>query len=197
LESALNATCGKYSKFEVLNLGMGGYDIQYAVERFSIHGQKYNPNLVVWLINSHNLTQIREYLQPIQDSLEKNTSESVKQDHYTKSDYAFMVNQATQKMNDVYGKNNILNQQKQFFQRFSSLYQGPLAIIMFSSSQNSVKDVVREYASTRDRTYFYDGLPDIQNEYVLSDGHPSVKGYDLISQNIYKYLVSQKILPCQ
>lgn len=51
-EDLLNddSLCGYNKKFEVINLGYGGYDIEYSVERFKVRGQKYNPDLVLWFV---------------------------------------------------------------------------------------------------------------------------------------------------
>jgi len=38
------------NKFEVLNLGLPGYDIRQSLERFKRRGSKYNPDLVIWFL---------------------------------------------------------------------------------------------------------------------------------------------------
>lgn len=198
LERLLNTkTCGKYSNFEVLNVGMGGYDIQYAVERFERHGQKYNPDLVLWIVNSWNLKEIRELLHPLQNKIEDETSESEKQEHYSESDYAFIINKANEKLLDIYGENYILNQQKQFFQKFSDLYKGKLVIVMFSNTPNYLENLVGEYIDNRDNSYLFNKLTVITDDFILADGHPNAKGYDVITQDIYNYLTSNKLLSCQ
>ena len=53
LENMLNdqVICGLYSKFEVINLGVPGYDLSYSYERFRRRGVKYKPDLVIWFVN--------------------------------------------------------------------------------------------------------------------------------------------------
>ena len=62
LEDILNKelSCQNIKKFEVINLGVEGYDFEYAVERFKVRGLKYNPDLVLWLmIDSNRLNELR------------------------------------------------------------------------------------------------------------------------------------------
>jgi hypothetical protein len=65
LEDRLNSEkpCALYSKYEVLNLGVKGYDIQYEVEWFRLHAIKYTPDMVVWLLHDNDFTEIEEQLR--------------------------------------------------------------------------------------------------------------------------------------
>jgi len=64
LEDQLNShnPCPDVRKYEVLNLGVRGYDLDFAAERFRVRGQKYNPDLVIWFINNHHFTAVRELI---------------------------------------------------------------------------------------------------------------------------------------
>ena len=59
LQKMLDRSC-KNKKFEVLNLGMGGYDLEYSVERLKIRGMKYDPDLVIWLVTDDNFKTIKD-----------------------------------------------------------------------------------------------------------------------------------------
>src|SRR3989344_2379017 len=58
LEDKLNSVCNNNPNVEVINLGMQGYDIEYSVERYKKRGVKYQPDLVIWFINSWNYLKI-------------------------------------------------------------------------------------------------------------------------------------------
>ena len=62
LESKLNNSlkCKKNKKFEIINLGVYGYDIQFSSERFRLRGRKYDPDLVLWFIKKDDLLQITD-----------------------------------------------------------------------------------------------------------------------------------------
>jgi len=61
--------CPANVSFEVINLGVYGYDLNYALERFKMRGLKYRPDLVIWLINDWNFTSYKEYFLPRSEQL--------------------------------------------------------------------------------------------------------------------------------
>lgn len=52
LEDKLNKNCtnNKWQTFEVINLGVSGYDTKYVLERYISKGIKYKPDLIIWMI---------------------------------------------------------------------------------------------------------------------------------------------------
>ena len=53
LEDKLNSIkniCPNTDHFEVINLGVGGYDIEYAAKRYINRGKVYNPNIILLLL---------------------------------------------------------------------------------------------------------------------------------------------------
>ena len=67
LEQMLNALNISGKKFEVLNLGVGGYNTLQEVERLRVKGLKYNPNLVIIAHHASDVENISE--------IEKNMNE--------------------------------------------------------------------------------------------------------------------------
>ena len=66
LEKKLNTmTCDGIDNFEVINLGMIGYDVTYSAERYAIRGKKYNPDLIIWFIKDHNFYFYEDYLHEL------------------------------------------------------------------------------------------------------------------------------------
>ena len=66
LEDILNknlSKCNKINKFEVINLGEYGYDIQYSVERYKIRRQKYKPHLILWFLKNDDFEEINEIMR--------------------------------------------------------------------------------------------------------------------------------------
>ncbi len=47
--------CKNNLKFEVINLGVPGFDLIYALERYKDLGAKYNPDLVIWFMRDENI----------------------------------------------------------------------------------------------------------------------------------------------
>lgn len=72
LQKMLDAKCRDEKKYEVFNLGMGGYDLEYSVERLKVRGMKFEPDLVIWLITDDNFRTIKNISE---DTLEKFSDE--------------------------------------------------------------------------------------------------------------------------
>lgn len=60
LQSILNRECSGVPRYEVINLGVFGYDLQYSVERFRVRGVKYDPDIVLWYLTPDNFDLIKE-----------------------------------------------------------------------------------------------------------------------------------------
>ena len=102
LEKMLNDRfiCESDKKFEVINLGYGGYDIEYSVERFRVRGQKYDPDLVLWLIKDDDFFAPKELVFPkeekIKNEIEKD--KSLLADYYEKGNFYPWVAKAAQEV---------------------------------------------------------------------------------------------------
>lgn len=77
LEKKLNLQeCGKRT-FEVLNLGVPGYDIDYTIERSRLHGEKYEPDIFLWFVKSDDFSDSKELSMPIEVNILKHQSYTV------------------------------------------------------------------------------------------------------------------------
>ncbi len=197
LAGLLNAgTCGE-TKFEVMNFGVGAYDIEYAVEHFRRRGQKYQPDLVLWLVNEHNVLQLRDLLTPLEKQIRENTSDEEKRKLYAENKYYFATGKAQELLESEYGDGYIFARQNDELDKFSKLYKGPLALYMFSWSSAKTRDFMKAYTLRRPDTYFDGTLPDIgEMNGALPDGHPNAQGHTIIANTMYQYLLKQKLVPC-
>jgi hypothetical protein len=72
-----SCSCQKIKKFEVINLGMRGFDIPYIVKRYNDFGLKYHPNMIIWFESGSGFSRNNELMQPyIQDCKTKSGTES-------------------------------------------------------------------------------------------------------------------------
>lgn len=199
LENQLNAQlCSNRKKFEVLNLGVPGYDIRYEVERFRRHGQRYHPDLVIWLVNGFNLNTIVDLTQPIQDEIIRTASQEVIAKHNSENDFYFASGQAIQIIKKKYGIDYIISKQREAMATFSNLYRGRLLIIMFANSDLRAVNIIRDYAKGRANTYFNDKIPPLlrENDTILQDGHPSASGHASIAGSIFQYINNNHVISC-
>ncbi len=200
LEHILNSNlmCNQINKFEVINLGVYGYDIQYSIERFKRRGQKYNPDLVLWFLKSDDINQINELMLPIHKKymamVNKKYPEKIQKDSYY--DWELTVNEIQQQ----YGENSIFDLQKKILNDFNIYYKNPLLIFSFPTIKDNEKDLLRNYVKTRRDSYYFDKATWIYSDRsrnTFSDGHPNENGYKIIAQDLFKYLTSKNIIPCK
>lgn len=191
LEYMLNnkINCRNYKKFEVINLGMMGYDIQYAAARFAKRGQKYKPDLVLWYLIQDDFTKNVEIMTPRIQELYKNTTGSDPKTLYKPWEIA------SKEFIGRYGEDKVLAMQRAYFSDFSTWYRGPLFIFTYRDVPQKYKNVVIDYAKSRPNIYFWDKIAyaDLDR---LPDAHPNADGYTFLAKKLFTELVGKKIIPC-
>ena len=202
LENLLNNTlsCKEYDKFEVINLGVGGYDIQYSSERYKIRGQKYNPDFLIWLIENNDLFQVNEILLPEEKIIGEELRKSGEFDRLVeKGEFYPSWNRAAQKALDMYGKDALLDIQIRFLEEFRKSYATPLLIITFPSTKNDYREALGQFAISQSNVFFHDEIPEIyeiKDAIFPNDGHPTILGHDLIAKNLFEYLIKENSILC-
>lgn len=196
-----NPICKNINSFQVLNLGMEGYDIGYSVERYKLIGQKYNPDLVLWFIIDADLYRINELQIPktvyYDAQLKKSGKEVVLEKQGIFNTGWHMA------INDIFkelgGESKIFDLQKKYFSNFSRYYKGSLLIFDFKPSSDSIAKELAYFKNSRKNTLLYADLPSIYNDTknYLKDGHPSPSGDAIIAKNLYNYLIKNNVIPCQ
>ncbi len=188
LEDMLNSSskCNKITHFEVINLGVRAYDIEYMVERFRKRGMKYNPDLVILLLDNGNFKRINEFIMPINNRLTKFGIPIIDDitGKYIKYD------QAEKEMIRKYGEEYLLNYQRNSLYKFNQYYSEKLLIIIFPSMKEKYKTIVDDYVKERKDTYlnFLSDIPNMKELMVKLSGHPNNNGHRKISEDIYSYL---------
>lgn len=201
LEDLLNSqSCAKSTHFEVINLGVSGYDISYMVERFRKRGVPYRPDLVIWLMNGHNFYQMRDKMKDREIEIEQRMS-TAKRDYYEQRGiYYYAADRAAREVIRRYGKDVILETQKAFLGEFSGLYDGPVLFAFFSQgTDGAVQSMLRNYAATRSApTHIFNGIPDlIEIHGSLPDMHPSTYGHKIIAGNLFAYILANNMYQCR
>lgn len=200
LEDALNGPggCGNGKKFEVINLGVIGYDIGYTVERYSVRGVKYDPDLVIWFINPHNLLWLRDPITAREEEIKQAEGPDAEKKFEAQGDYYHATNQAATDILEKMGKDKMLKQQEDYLKTFAGLYHGPLLLVVDSvMSDPKLKGVIDRFVSSRANTWVDSGLPDLVSSGTsFPDGHPNAYGHSVIASHIDSVVRSQKLVPC-
>jgi hypothetical protein len=197
LEDSLNnRTCPDINKFEVINLGVHGYDTRYEIERYRKRGVKYKPDLVVWTFR--DFLRIDEKLIPLtrdyQDKIDRGKIKKDKENYYQGAELAW------KDIIDNFGEEKIVKYQKESLKSFNQYYSGNLLVVPFWRIKSGTEDekILTEFVEGRDRSYFYEGLEKLPDKEMVfpNDGHPNTDGHAYIADRIYDYLTQSPILPC-
>lgn len=199
LQDFLNKNCT--NKFEVLNLGVGGYDIKYTVERYKLRGQKYDPDLVLWLFIDDDFRRINEYLIPLNKKMAEESKRAGTYDEYLKNgdyyhDWKVAQDEIIEKLG---GMEEVLKLQRNYFNEFKKYFDKDLLLLNFPYSLPEYKSFLNSVASDQKSGHYYDGISNLFENpgTLLPDGHPSAEGYYLISQDIFAYLTSNGLISCK
>lgn len=198
LETTLNKNCLN-KKFEVINLGVPGYDITYAIEHFLQRGQKYSPDLVIWLIKEDDIFQINDLIREYSFQIWKELNESGKLKTFQAAGNFYPHRTIAQdKLKSDLGEEKILSIQKQNLEKFSSIYSGRLLIFTYNYRLSSYNTLLEDYSKKRPLTYYDNQLPLFNpKDQQLVDGHPNARGYQLISNHLFNLIKSHQIIPCR
>ncbi len=126
LEDRLNAEplcAGK--KYEVINLGVPGYDMLFAEERFRLHGLSFKPDAVLWYLYQNDFTEYKdEQLRLTYQIIESGRRNEIKGDvgEYT-----------VQKVRQLYSKGFLEDLQLSAVKDMSMYFDGN--ILLFSGNR--------------------------------------------------------------
>jgi hypothetical protein len=202
LENLLqNKHCKK--KIEVINLGVYGYDIQYAVARFADKGIKYDPDLVIWFLKKDDFLQINETLVGKVKQIETRLKQNGKFDKLVEDGVAYPAwSQAYSETVKQLGKNIIVQKQKKFLKQFQQLYNGKLVIISFPFLEHEYRELIEYFFNDQHNSFFTDSITDVVNKtdglVFPFDRHLTEKGHSIIAKDVFNYLTKDnyKLIPC-
>ncbi|MFA5136788.1 MAG: SGNH/GDSL hydrolase family protein [Patescibacteria group bacterium] len=207
LEDKLNALqCARIKKFEVINLGVFGYDIEYAVERYILRGKKYEPDLIIWFIKNEDLIQINEILTAKKEEYRRimeQTGELAKEKK--KGNPYIYYEKAQEDMYRQIGEEQMYLYQKKLMEKLRGSYQNDLVLL---TTHQIFPEYLRTYAQTRSilsdfaSNHMSTKLMTLSNIYLDAgtyfphDYHFNIKGHRVISEEIFQYLTHTKLVNC-
>lgn len=202
LEDKLNAElkCKNISKFEVINLGVGGYDIQYGIERYNARGQKYNPDLLIWFLKDDDFQEILEIMLPREQEVQKKMKESGEFDKQVKRGNFYPSWEiARDTVIKEIGAFEIFKKQKIFIGEIRNYFKNNLLFITFDFTKSEYRNFLKDFAKKNSKTFVFDKLSNlylIKDATYFSDPHATKKGNNIIMQGVYEYLKKNNIIPC-
>lgn len=192
LEDRLNTnhTCPAVGKYEVINLGMDGYDTAYAVERYIRRGRKYGPDLMIMLVTDFG--RVTEHRLSRKKAMPTLTLQE-REDYKKKGNYYADTNRFD---GELTHKDRVEYQQTHF-KRLMTTYTNPLLFVDFSlngSYANDITNLVGQYKSVK---LAHMQLRRDDKRYILPDWHPNMAGHRKIMEEILGQLERASLLPCR
>lgn len=191
LEDKLNdLNCNK--KIEIINLGVGGYDISYEVERYKLRGKKYAPDLIIWfLIDQYRITEL------INEMTKKNNNKWIKKGVNINSYEPWIL--ARQEVLETYGEEGINRYQLNALRKINSMYKGKiLFLVQKTESWTKPFPYMYEFKNERANTEIYETVNVNTNPryHFPTDSHPNIEGYKAIAEDVFNYLTKNNLIPC-
>ncbi len=193
-----NIKCLNIDRFEVINLGVGGYDIGYTVKRFEKRGLKYHPDLVIWLLNFWNFDVYNESILPIQDALrDKFLKEGLRDFDDSKREYS-ITEKIRETIRQQYGQDYMYDKNKDELHKIKNFYKGKMLIVSLDKLPIKQEKDIQEILINSTPTIYHSLDLDYSQhrEYQLLDFHSSVEGHRVIAMEILKYLKLQYLNGC-
>lgn len=188
-ELNLNHKCKTIKKYEVINLGVHGYDWAYEVERYRRRGAKYTPDLLLSLIVDYD--RMTDYkIQNIGKTVitEREREEFEKMGNYHP--------ELTIHDNEISIDYKIQFQKLQINKLFR-LYSGRLLMVDFEKNPSFQDEI---YSLIKQRSQLYIEKTKLtwnEREYFLPDFHPNVKGHKKLMGEILGFLIKNNLIPCK
>jgi len=182
LEYLLNRVPCENKKFEVLNFGVPGYDIEYTTEHYKLRGKKYNPNLIIWFIKNDDFLEPKELTIP----LEKNINKTGK---YELNLYL----QALSKLSSTHNMSEIVEREMKNMFDFISSTKNIKFLLVTPRKEKDYPSMSNNFfieisKMTKELKLVEIVQIDIENNHLLlpNDFHFNKKGNDFFSQELYK-----------
>lgn len=184
--------CG-IKKFEVLNLGMPGFDVPYIVKRYKEIGVKYNPDLVIWFESGSGFNRLVETMQRMTDICEATTSEE-----YQKKQPNNCWVEAERTLKREYRSET----SSLILKSLDEFYAMEEKRLVFGFEENTLPEedmeTLRSWKLRYPKEIFLFTIPNIyEHEQFLYDGHPNVAGHETIALTIFNYLKTHVISSCE
>jgi len=200
LEDMLNNSlrCTTISKFEVINLGVAGYDMEYSLERFKRKGLQYNPDLVLFFAGQddfdfpnelllgkvHRLdaefAASPERLKKYQDNGDMYPSYTLASQEFTKEQGDGMINQILK--DEFHDLNELMN-----------IVPGKFVIMPYHRLPDTMLTVIQAYVGDHNNTYYF---PQVGVFDRFKDSHPTPTGHATIARYFFDSLPQANIIPC-
>ena len=198
LEHMLNTQlrCRNVDQYEVINLGVAGYDMQYNLERFKRKGMKYNPDLVIlWTDENDYVANNEKYYELSSTWNPMTEAPGIVSMYKSEGDFAPEANAIWYQFNLLYKRNDLITEELSYLRELLSEYSGPVLIFSLQSIPTDIRQSIQLFIQSRNNAYFFPEIPSTYDKFP--DNHPSPVGHEQFAQLLFKNIADHGLIPCE
>lgn len=205
LEDRLNTerTCSNATKFEVINLGVPGFDLIYAAQRYEDLGIKYAPDLILWFMRDENMYLNADRYHDLSSQYKKELEiKNFPQTATTSLDVSIEASGlAFKKIVEDFQRattaqqDELLDLETASFYELKNVFKGPILITSDTSIPKRYQRRIEKFTQSSDNIYY--APVEITETFHPYDYHPSVKGHADIASQLFRALTATSLMPCQ
>lgn len=173
-------------RVEVLNFGVGGYDIQYAVNRLNLQGMKYKPDLVLWLVKFDDFYLRNDIDIGARPTLTDEMGDiGIYMEGRELMRFYERMHEIGERYIRIFGLESSLQYQLNEFRKIRRIYKGPLLIVYFDTEDSMLIQMLESQQSNDGQMNLLKISGSIPR---FSDSHPDVGGHQQIAESVYSYV---------
>ncbi len=198
LEDMLNAhvQCANKMRFEVINLGVSGYDMQYNLIRYQRKGMKYTPDLVLLWTNDNDFLVPSESLRVFNSQWEPQVQEPVLVEKYRSlGDFYPEQTVLFNKFYETHPREALIVQEMEYLQELLKRIARPTIIFTLASFPEDIRLKIESVVSKYPSVHFYPEIPD--NFPQLPDQHPSATGHTIFAEFLFNKITTSAYFSCK
>jgi hypothetical protein len=200
LEDKLNSNslCPGIDHYEVINLGVHGYDIEYSAERFLRDGKKYIPDNILWFLKYDDINEINEIFFPLEKQTASEMGINNTMDNYyvSKSGVPYPSwQEAMKRFRSKYTYEQIISYENESIQTVRKEFPNKLMFFTFATSDAETKKAIQTFANDNPQSFYFEVNGLSENE-RFPDAHPNILGHQSISTDIYNYFKDHTSMLC-
>lgn len=207
LEGDLNKMCSD-SKYEVINLGVHGYDLAFTEYRYEKRGEKYDPDLILYLLKEDDFTEIKSITARARWNFINNFKNDPKNAEALKSKTSEIeLLRKSVEVGDVilrkyYSESEVVDYQLNYLKKLIDTGRTMVIFNIFTFPLE-VGEKLDEMVRTAPHVTFEAKklqIPELGKppyNYLPYDAHATVKGNTLIKERLMHYLIQNNLIPCK
>lgn len=207
LEEELKARCPE-TPFQVINLGVYGYDLAFSFHRYEKRGEKYNPDLILFFLKEDDFDEIKNITAEVKwkfiDNFKKNPKniEALKGTYIEKELNRMAALEGDTHLRKYFSESEVIDYQLQYLKQLINFKRKMLIFNIFEYPYKIEKKIIETIH--RARNVFFEAkqlqIPELEKppyNYLPYDSHATVKGNALIKDRLVHYLLEKNLIPCE